>query len=109
MRYYSFQYIIYLKNDLYLTLAKQANNMAKYFENQLILYQNILKITKKVETNQIFLSIPNNNYFNKIINKYRLRIENKLINEIRIICSYCTEKKEIDEFIDFINFISSKL
>lgn len=96
-RYIAAQFEEYLKDDLYLSLAKHANSMAKYLEKRLgeISYINI---TSPVESNAVFAIIPRNVY--EIISKdHFFYIWNEETMEVRWMCSFSTLKEDIDNFI----------
>jgi threonine aldolase len=106
MRYVSAQFLEYLKDDLWLLNAKHSNLMA------LKLYLKIkeikqIKITQKVESNGIFLQLPEN-IVDPLLSKYFFYpwdIEN---SEYRWMCSFDTTENDIENFIFYIQELLHK-
>jgi len=100
MRFISAQFIAYLSNNLWLKNARYANNIARY------LYEKIkgipeIKITQKVESNAVFVSMPEE-YISKLQEKYFFYVFN---GQARWMCSFSTTKKDIDRFVETIEEI----
>ena len=97
MRYQSAQYIEYLKDNLWYQNAKNANDMAKYFD--LKLRELGVEVTNKVESNALFAILPK-----KIIEPMQefcyFYIWNENKNEVRFVTSFDTTKEDIDKFIE---------
>ena len=96
MRFISAQFEALLSNDLWLKNAKHANEMAQ------VLYKEIkdipgLKITQKVQANEIFASLPME-IIKKLRSKYGFHIFNEQNSEVRWVCSYNTTKKDVMDF-----------
>ena len=101
MRMIPAQFLAYFNNDLWLKNALNANNMAKEIENG---FQDskFLKITNKVETNQIFIEMPSalkdeifKHYYFYI---YSENFANKTCI-IRLITSFSTTYNEVQKLI----------
>ncbi|WP_099190767.1 threonine aldolase family protein [Tepidibacter mesophilus] len=100
MRYISAQFIEYLENDLYYKNAKQANDMASLLENEL---KNIkqIKITYPVQSNMVFMKIPKD-VIKYIENKYEFYTIDENEGLIRIVTSFDTTEKDIENFVNDI-------
>jgi len=103
MRYISVQFTSMLSNDLWYKNAKHANDIAKF------LYEKIkdmpeINVRQRVEVNAVFASAEKK-LIEKIQKKYFFHIfdEKKMI--FRLMCSFNTTKKDIIEFVDYINKI----
>lgn len=101
MRIIPAQIIAYLKNDLWLTNAKNANAMAKIIEEGLF-NCNYIKITNPVETNQIFIEMPIP-LKDEILKNYYLYVisenQNNQTCVIRVITSYNSNIEEVNKLI----------
>lgn len=90
------------KDGLYLKLAKHACDMAQKIQNTLIdMGYNMFVETK---TNQIF-PIMTNDLIDKLKKDYDFHDWCKIDDNnkaIRLVCSWATDEKEVDEFIDKI-------
>ena len=100
MRFISCQFESYLSNDLWYKNALHANKMAK------LLYDKIkdipkIKITQNVDANAIFALMPEK-YISKLKKKYFFHSNN---SEIRLMCSYNTNSKDVLDFANIINKI----
>lgn len=99
-RFMAAQFDEYLKNDLYLKLASHSNEMAKYLETRLKEIPQI-KISRTVETNAVFAYISRELY-DKLSEKHMFYIWDEETMEVRWMCSFETDKENIDEFIEDI-------
>jgi len=96
MRFISAQFEALLSNDLWLKNAKHANEMAQILYNEV---KDIpgLKITQKVQANEIFASLPKK-IIEKIQKKYGFHVFNEENSEVRWVCSFNTTKKDVIAF-----------
>lgn len=100
MRFVSAQFCEYLKDDLWLTLAKNSNDMARYLGERMAEIKEVV-VTQKVEANALFVIFPKDK--TEIIREnYFFYDWDELKGEVRLMCSFNTTKQNIDEFIDFI-------
>lgn len=97
MRYISSQFTAYLTDDLWLTNASHANDMASYLYNQLKRYDTI-HFTQAVQSNQLFMTMPRG-VIDEMLNDYYFYFWNESMNEIRLVTSFDTTKEDIDQFI----------
>lgn len=98
-RFIAAQFEAYLKDDLYLKLAGNSNNMAKYLESQLRSIPEII-ISKKVESNAVFAILPQW-LTAKLQEKYYFYTWDEHTGEVRWMCSFNTRKEDIDEFVAY--------
>ena len=105
-RFIAAQFDEYMKNDLYLKLAGQSNNMAKYLAKSLEGIKEVT-ISKAVESNAVFATIPL--WLSEELNKkHYFYVWDEETNEVRWMCSFNTKKEDIDEFVeDLKNIISN--
>lgn len=103
MRFVAAQFIEYLNDDMWLKLAKNANEMAQYLYIRLQEIEAIT-ITQKPAANAIFLIVPKEQ--KEIIREqYFFYDWNDATGEIRFMTSFDTTKDDIDNLIDFIKKI----
>ena len=100
MRFISAQFEAFLSNDLWLKNAKHSNQMAQY------LYREIegipqIKITQKVETNAIFAVMPKK-FIPILQKKYFFHKLNEQTAEVRWMCSFDTNERDVMNFADII-------
>lgn len=98
MRFIAAQFLVYLENNLWLRNANNANMMAQYLENKLKKIPQV-KLTRKVEANGVFVCLPET-IISKLQEKYFFHIWDEKINEVRLMCSFDTNKEDIDGFVD---------
>ena len=85
------------KDGLYFDIAKATNEVADYLKDKLAIS------SKEQPTNQIFIKLDNKKA-QEVINKFGTEMWNKGKNEseIRIVISFMTAKKDVDELIEFL-------
>lgn len=96
-RFMAAQFEEYLKEDLYLKLASQSNGMAQYLKQELEKIPQV-RISRPVETNAVFAYISRDLY-EKLSEKHMFYIWDEDTMEVRWMCSFNTQKENIDEFI----------
>ena len=86
------------KDGLYFDIAKATNEVADYLKDKLGISN------KEQPTNQIFIKLDNKKA-QEVIDKFGTEMWNKGKNEseIRIVISFMTTKKDVDELIAFLN------
>ena len=102
MRYVSAQFIEFFKDDLWLKNASHANEMAKLLAQKLVDLG--VKVTNKVESNGVF-AVLDGDVIEKLREKYVFYVWNSRLNEVRFMCSFDTEEKDIDLFIEMLRNI----
>lgn len=95
-RYLSAQFIPYLENNLWLENAMRANISAAKLADVLRQYPQI-QFTQKVETNQIFFTIPSGP-LKKLQERYFFYMWNEENNEARLVTSWDTTGEDIARF-----------
>lgn len=101
MRYLSCQFTAYLKDNLWLLNAKHANAMASKLYEALKQIPEI-KFTQKVESNQLFLTMPSY-LINKLLQHYFFYFWDEKANEVRFVTSFDTTEEDIYSFIELIH------
>lgn len=96
LRYLSAQFIPYLENNLWLENAMKANISAAKLADVLRPYPQI-QFTQKVETNQIFFTIPSEP-LKRLQEKYFFYMWNEENNEARLVTSWDTTGEDIAQF-----------
>ena len=96
LRYLSAQFIPYLENNLWLENAMKANISAAKLADAFAQYPQI-KFTQKVETNQIFCTMPAN-VVKVLQSKYFFYVWNQETSEVRFVTSWDTSGEDIAEF-----------
>lgn len=96
MRFMSAQFIPYLKDNIWYECAKNANNIAKYLEKELL---NIgVKVTNEVFGNTVFAIIPKD--IIKPLQEFcHFYIWNETLNEIRLVTSFDSTEQDVDNFV----------
>jgi threonine aldolase len=97
MRFISAQYIGYFRNDLWKTCASHANKMAGMLADQLKKIPQV-QITQEVHSNGVFVIIPSE-VAEKIRSHYFFYPWDEKRSEWRLMCSWDTEERDIDDFI----------
>ena len=102
-RFIAAQFEAYLKDDLYLQMASHSNRMAKYLES--CLREKLggkIQITRPVQTNGVYLSLLplSDEAIDALRKKYIFYIWDNRTKEVRLMCSFNTQKEFIDEFIE---------
>ncbi len=95
MRYLSAQYLPFFKNDLWRTLAKQANERAQEIAS-IIKTTPHLSLSYPVETNQIFFTAPAS-WIPLIQEKIFCYPWDQEKNEVRFIASWNTSEQDVHE------------
>ena len=93
MRYISAQFNARLSADLWLQNARHANEMAQLLYEELKKVPHI-QITQKVEANAVFAIIPKQ-YITALQKQYFFHVVNEHTSEIRLMCSFNTQREDI--------------
>ena len=100
MRFISAQYIAYFRNDLWRQCATHANTMAAILEEKLKGLKNV-RITQKVQSNGVFVVIPKI-AADKVMKHYFFYSWNDMTSEYRLMTSWDTTEKDIEEFVKLL-------
>jgi len=93
------QYSALMKDQLYLKLARHANNMGQQIKKALIKYK--YPLFSNSNTNQIFVKLPNS-LIKKLQNDFIFSIWSNVDAKhsiVRFVTSYATSKEEVDALI----------
>lgn len=100
MRFVSAQFIAYLDNNLWKENASNANNMGKYFANELSQIPDII-LKNEPETNMIFAYVEKD-LINVLQEQFNFYVIDEETNLIRLVTSFDTNKEDIDKFMDLV-------
>lgn len=96
MRFLSAQFIPYLKDNIWYECAKNANDIAKYLEEELLKIN--IKVTNQVSGNTVFAILPKE-VITPLQEFCHFYIWNENLNEIRLVTSFDSTKEDVDSFI----------
>lgn len=97
MRFISAQYIGYFRNDLWKRCAANSNAMAGMLGDQLKLIPEVT-VTQEVQSNGVFMIIPAD-IAEKMRSHYFFYPWDEKKSEWRLMCSWDTEEKDIENFV----------
>lgn len=105
MRYLSAQFIPYLNENIWLKNAQKSNAAAQQLANAM---RNIkgIEITQKVESNAIFFILPKD-ISDELRKHYFFYDWDESRNEMRIVCSWDTTQKDINDFINYLQKLTN--
>ena len=106
LRYLSAQFIPYLKNNLWLENARQANHKAARLAAVLQKYPEI-RFTQKPETNQLFFTIPAEP-LRVLQEHYFFYMWNEAVSEARLVTSWDTSDADIDNLSGLLDQLFGK-
>lgn len=98
-RFFSAQVLAYLKDDLYLQLARHSNQMAKKLESG-IKQITQLESTMPVEANELFIKIPKSVAEKLWENGFEFYPWDMSLGTYRLVTSWATQEEAIDLFIN---------
>jgi len=101
MRYISAQFSAYFYDELWLTNATHANEMARLLYSELKKYPEI-HFTQKVESNALFLTMPRF-VIDKLLEKWFFYFWNEEANEIRLVTSFDTTREDVLAFLKMVD------
>ena len=107
MRFITAQFDALLSNDLWKRSASHANGMAKRLEHALRQIPQI-KITQAVDGNGVFAIIPKE-ITEALQQEFFFYVWNDRTNECRLMCSFDTTEKEVDQFVEKAKALCSAL
>lgn len=96
MRYIAAQFDVFLENDLWKENAAHANRMAKKLHEAVKDIPSV-EITQPVEANAVFAKIPAS-MVPKLQEKFFFYVWDESTSEVRWMCSFDTQEKDIEEF-----------
>ena len=98
-RFIAVQFHTLLSDELWKTSSEHSNAMAQLFHSRLQRLQSpLLRITRPVQSNAIFLEMPEQFYepLSSVFPFYKWR---KKKCEVRLMCSFDTSEEEIERFV----------
>jgi threonine aldolase len=107
MRFITAQFDALLSNDLWKRNATHANRMAKKLEHALRQIPQI-KITQTVDGNGVFAIIPKE-ITEALQQEFFFYVWNDRTNECRLMCSFDTTEKEVEQFTEKAKALCSAL
>lgn len=107
MRFITAQFDALLSNDLWKRNATHANRMAKKLEHALRQIPQI-KITQAVDGNGVFVIIPKE-ITEALQQEFFFYVWNDRTNECRLMCSFDTTEKEVEQFAEKAKALCSAL
>lgn len=107
MRFITAQFDALLSNDLWKRSASHANSMAKRLEHALRQIPQI-KITQAVDGNGVFAIIPKE-ITEALQQEFFFYVWNDRTNECRLMCSFDTTEKEVEQFAEKAKALCSAL
>jgi threonine aldolase len=100
MRFISTQYIAYFRNELWKKCASNSNAMARLLAEKLEQISEV-RITQKVQSNGVFVIMPDE-VAEKLRERYFFYPWDEKRSEYRLMSSWDTEEKDIEDFISLL-------
>lgn len=100
MRYIAAQFLSYLKDNIWLENARNANESAQKLYVRLKEFRAV-EFTQRVESNALFLILPKE-IIDKLRKRYFFYDWDEARGEVRLVCSWDTTEKDIREFVDYL-------
>lgn len=108
-RFISAQFVALMKNEVWKRSSEHSNAMAQLLKKRLesLRCSALLRFTRPVETNVIFLEIPPHWYepLSSAFPFYQWRTKNC---EVRLMCSFDTTEDDIDRFLTKLQQLSAE-
>ncbi|MFA7533644.1 MAG: aminotransferase class I/II-fold pyridoxal phosphate-dependent enzyme [Tissierellaceae bacterium] len=100
MRFISAQFIAYLDGELWRENAANANEMGRYFARRLSEFEEIT-LKDGLETNMLFANMDKD-LIKALLEKFDFYVLDEDTGLVRLVTSYDTDKKDVDEFVNYI-------
>lgn len=100
MRYVACQFTAFLKDNLWLECAENANRLARKLYYELVKMPNV-RFTQPMESNQLFLIMPKE-IEEKLHEKYYFYYWNEEIGEMRLVTSWDSTDEDVEGLIEYI-------
>ena len=104
MRFISAQFIPYISENIWLENARHSNAATQKLVDQMRTLG--IEITQEVESNEIFFIAPKN-ITDKLLERYFFYPWDESRNEWRLVCSWDTSEKDINDFFDYLKLLTS--
>ena len=105
MRYLSAQFIPYLSENIWLENAEKSNAAAQQLADAMRKIKDV-EITQKVESNAIFFILPKS-ISDELRKHYFFYDWDESRNEMRLVCSWDTTQKDINDFINYLEKLTN--
>jgi threonine aldolase len=111
-RFIAVQFLTLLKDDLWKKSSEYSNSMAQLLKKRLELIpkkngQPLIRITRPVETNAIFLEIPSD-WYESLSAIFPFYVWRKKNCEVRLMCAFDTTEDDVNQFINKIEELIQK-
>lgn len=111
-RFIAVQFLTLLKNDLWKKSTEHSNSMAQLLKQRLQALpkpngKELIRLTKPVESNAIFLQIPRD-WYEPLSALFPFYIWRTKSCEVRLMCSFDTAETDIELFMNKIEELISK-
>jgi len=106
MRFISAQFIPYLNEGLWLENARRSNAAARKLFIEMSLIRGI-EITQPVQSNALFFILPKE-VTDRLREHYFFYDWDESRNEMRLVCSWDTTEKDIEQFIAYLKQLTSR-
>ncbi len=100
MRFISCQFEAMLNNDVWKAIAMHTNAMAKYLAGGLQSFSEVT-VTQPVDTNAVFATIPLA-WNAPLQSLFPFYVWEEAINEVRLMCAFDIQPKDINRFIEAV-------
>ena len=100
MRYVACQFTAFLKDNLWLECAENANRLARKLYDELVKMPGV-RFTQPMESNQLFLIMPKE-IEQKLHEKYYFYYWNEEIGEMRLVTSWDSTDEDVEGLIEYI-------
>jgi threonine aldolase len=107
MRYVACQFLAYLENDLWADNARHANAMAQLLREG-ISSAGDFEFTQPTEANIVLVKMPKS-LTDRLLENHCFYVWNEAVNEIRLVTSWDTSEKDIENFYRTILFATTDL
>lgn len=105
MRYLSAQFIPYFNEGIWLQNAQKSNAAIQRLAQEMSQIETI-EITQKVESNALFFILPKD-ISDKLRKHYFFYDWDEARNEMRLVCSWDTSEKDIEDFINYLKSLTN--
>jgi threonine aldolase len=106
LRFISAQFIPYLKEGIWLENAHRSNAAAQKLATGMRKIG--VELIQKVESNQLFFILPKE-ITDKLLERYFFYPWNEKRNESRLVCSWDTTDKDIEEFLEYLRGLMCRM
>ncbi len=102
MRYITSQLVAYLNDDLWIKLARHANEQAHYFATQV---ESQIELIHPVEANEVFCRLSTSKILSLKAQGYEFHVWPDSDDIIRLVFSHATERKDVNQLVKAIELL----